>query len=149
MVPAERPALADPAITVSESVDEAVRARLLAGLDAALPAEVAPFRPRPLAVLLHNATGRLVGGLNGRSFCGWLVIELLWVDEALRRAGHGRRLLARAEAEARRRGCHHARVDTYSFQAPGFYEKCGYGRFATMDDCPIGHQRSFYARALL
>jgi len=141
--------LADPALTVSESVDEAVRARLGAGLDAALPAEVAPFRPRPLAVLFHDACGRLLGGLIGRSFWGWLVIELLWVDEAVRGAGHGRRLMASAEAEGRRRGCHHARVDTYSFQAPGFYEKCGYGRIGTMDDCPLGHQRYFYARALL
>jgi GNAT superfamily N-acetyltransferase len=148
-VPVERRAVADPAITVSESIEEAVRARLGAGLDAALPAEVAPFRPRPLAVLFHDASGRLVGGLIGRSFWGWLVVELLWVDQASRGAGHGRRLLASAEAEARRRGCHHARVDTYSFQAPGFYEKCGYERFATMDDCPIGHQRYFYARPLL
>ena len=141
--------LADLRITSSERVDHAVRARLGAGLDAALPADVAPFRPRPLAVLLHDSDGRLVGGLIGRSFWGWLVIELLWVDEAVRGAGYGRRLIASAEAEGRRRGCHHARVDTYSFQAPGFYEKCGYGRIGTMDDCPVGHWRYFYARSLL
>jgi hypothetical protein len=67
-MPVERRAVADPAITVSESIEEAVRARLGAGLDAALPAEVAPCRPRPLAVLLHDAGGRLLGGLIGRSF---------------------------------------------------------------------------------
>jgi hypothetical protein len=73
----------------------------------------------------------------------WLVIELPWVDEASRRAGHGRRLLASAEAEAPaprlspRPGRHLQLPDP------------GYERFATMDDCPIGHQRYFYARALL
>ena len=136
-------------ITSSEQVDDALRARLGAGLDAALPADVAPFRPRPLAVLLHDPGGRLVGWLIGRSFWGWLMIELLWVDGAVRGAGHGRRLMASAEAKGRRRGCHHARADTYSFQAPGFYEKCGYGRIGTMDDCPLGHRRYVYARALL
>jgi hypothetical protein len=61
VVPLKRRAVADPAIMPTESLEEAVRARLVAGLDAALPAELAPFRPRPLAVLLHGADARLVG----------------------------------------------------------------------------------------
>jgi GNAT superfamily N-acetyltransferase len=75
-------------------------------------------------VLLHDAerdgTEALVGGLIGETVWQWLSVRLLWVDPAHRGAGHGQRLLAAAEAEAIRRGCHHARLDTFSFQAADF-----------------------------
>jgi GNAT superfamily N-acetyltransferase len=145
---ASRSAPGELTITTSAGVDDALRDRVLEGLDAALP-EVVPASGRtPLAVLLHAARGQLVGALTGRTLWGWLVIDLLWVDAAARGVGHGRRRIAAAEQEALRRGCHHARVDTYSFQAPGFYERCGYARVATLDDFPRGHQRHFYAKAL-
>ena len=136
------------AVTTGAGVDDALRDRLVAGLNAALPADVDGFDRAPLAAALRDPQGRLIGGLAGRTLFGWLVVELLWVDPAARGAGHGRRLLATAEQEAVRRGCHHARVNTYSFQAPGFYERCGYARVATLDDCPRGHRRHSYAKAL-
>jgi len=136
------------AIATSACVEETLRAHLLAGLDAALPAKVGSWDRRPLAVGLRAAGGRLIGGLTGHTLWGWLVVELLWIDPAARGAGHGRRLIAAAEQEAARRGCHHSRVNTYSFQAPGFYERCGYARVATLDDCPRGHRRHSDAKAL-
>jgi GNAT superfamily N-acetyltransferase len=128
--------------------DEALRGELVAGLKAALPADIRSFDRVPLAVVLRDAEGRLVGGLAGHTLFGWLAIELLWIDPAARAAGNGRRLLAAAEQEALRRGCHHARVDTYSFQAPGFYERCGYAPTVTLEDYPHGHRRHFYAKPL-
>jgi GNAT superfamily N-acetyltransferase len=139
----------DLAIALTDEVDEALRVRILAGLEASHPDSLGALEPEPLALLLHDPAGRLVGGLIGRSFWGWLLIELLWIDAAHRGSGHGRRLMASAEEEGRRRGCHHARVDTFSFQAPQFYEKCGYARVGTLDDFPTGHQRHFYAKPLV
>jgi len=144
-----RSATGDLTITTSACVDDALRDQVLAGLDSALPDDVPASGRTPLAVLLHAAQGRLIGALTGRTLWGWLVIDLLWVDSAARGAGHGRRLIAAAEQEALRRGCHHARVDTYSFQAPDFYERCGYARVATLHDFPRGHQRHFYAKTLV
>ena len=138
----------DCAIATGACADEDLRDQLVAGLGAALPAGLAGFDRTPLTVTLRAASGRLIGGLSGHTLWGWLSIELLWVDPAARGAGHGRRLLAAAEQEAVRRGCDHARVDTYSFQAPGFYERCGYARIATLDDFPRRHQRHFYAKPL-
>jgi GNAT superfamily N-acetyltransferase len=134
-------------VILTNQVDEPTRARILQGLSAdALPG-FGP--PEPLSVLLHDAENRLVGGLIGRTFWEWLVIELLWIAPSRRGAGHGTRLVTLAEDEARRRGCHHARVDTYTFQAPGFYERCGYRRFAALDGFAHGQERLSYAKALV
>jgi len=138
----------DLTIAVTDQVDDEIRAQLNAAIQAASLDIVGPFCPKPLVILIHNSEGCLVGGLIGRTMWGWVQIELLWIEASLRGAGHGRRLMAHAEAEARRRGCHHARLDTYSFQAPGFYEKCGYRRIGTLEDFPEGHERYFYAKQL-
>jgi len=138
----------DLAVAVGAGVDGRLRDRLVAGLDAGLPDGVEGFDKAALEAVLRDGRGRLIGGLAGHTLLGWLVVELLWVDPTARGAGQGRRLLAAAEGDAVRRGCHHARVNTYSFQAPGFYERCGYARVATLDDCPRGHRRHSYAKAL-
>ena len=52
-------------------------------------------------------------------------ISFLWVSPQERRQGRGRQLLLMAEAEARKRGCSNATLNTFSFQAPEFYRKFG------------------------
>ena len=94
-----------------------------------------------LSLLLRDAAGAVVGGLIGSTGWGWLYIENLVVPEALRGAGWGRRLMAAAEAEARRRGCTGMRLDTYSFQARGFYERQGFAVVGQIEDCPPGATR--------
>jgi GNAT superfamily N-acetyltransferase len=142
-------------LSVTDEVDDATRARIRAGLAASDPA-LGPYAPLPLAVLLHETerggaggdAGALVGGLIGETVWGWLSIRLLWVDPAHRGAGHGRRLLAAAEAEGGRRGCRHGRLSTFSFQAAGFYERCGWRQVLALDDFPRGHRRLFYVKTL-
>lgn len=63
-------------------------------------------------------------------------------------AQHGRRLLALIEQEGRQRGAKNAYLDTFSFQAPGFYAKLGYRVFGTLTEFPSGHQRCFLTKAL-
>ena len=45
------------------------------------------------------------------------------------------------------RGCHSVWVDTFSFQAPGFYPKLGYKVFGELD-YPPGHKRIFLQKRL-
>ena len=53
-----------------------------------------------------------------------------------------------AEEEAKRMGCLHALVDTFSFQARPFYEKQGYRLQMTLDDFPMkGMQRHYLSKA--
>ncbi|MGZ3653035.1 MAG: GNAT family N-acetyltransferase [Bdellovibrionota bacterium] len=111
----------------------------------------APFRTsawRELTVFARGADGTVTAGLNGYTDWDWLFVKLLWVDQAERGKGFGARLLAAAEAEARTRGCRSVWLDTFSFQARGFYERRGYGAFAELEDYPRGHSRIFLRKAL-
>ena len=80
--------------------------------------------------------GSVVAGLAGETYSGWLFIRYLWVSDALRGRGIGRKLMSDAEGRALERGCHSAWVDTFSFQAPGFYPKLGYQVFGELDYPP-------------
>ena len=57
-------------------------------------------------------------------------------------------LMSAAETEARRRGCHHALLDTFDFQARPFYEQLGYVAFGELEDFPRGHSRYFLSKHL-
>jgi GNAT superfamily N-acetyltransferase len=82
------------------------------------------------------------------ALAGRVVTDLLWVKEEHRGQGHGQRLLALAEQEARQRGAKGAYLDTFSFQAPDFYRKKGYEVFGVMQDFPEGHQRYYFRKQL-
>jgi GNAT superfamily N-acetyltransferase len=125
------------------------RARIAAPLDAFNDGVVGAEDERPLALLLHDAGGEVTGGLWGRSVYRWLFIELLFVPAEIRGLGVGSDLLRQAEAEALRRGCHGVWLDSFSFQAPRFYERHGYRAFGQVEDYPPGHTRFFLKKRLV
>ncbi|WP_207539151.1 GNAT family N-acetyltransferase [Sabulicella rubraurantiaca] len=100
----------------------------------------------PFAALVKDEAGRTLGGAIGYSRHGWLYIELLHIPEAMRRQGIGTRIIEAAEAEARRRGLLGIHLDTFSFQAPGFYERLGFARMGSLRDHPPGHAIHWYAK---
>lgn len=102
----------------------------------------------PLRLFLRDSDQKLVGGLLGETYWGWLHVSVLWLQEDVRRQGYGSHLLAQAEQEARRRGCHAVHLDTLSFQALAFYEHRGYQVFGTLHDHPLGHTRYFLTKKL-
>ncbi|PTT78634.1 N-acetyltransferase [Pelomonas sp. HMWF004] len=90
-------------------------------------------------VFARNEDGAAVGGIRAACYWNTLHIELLWLSDALRGQGAGGALLARAEAFAREQDCQIALVETTSWQARPFYEKCGYVCIAAIPDRPRGH----------
>ncbi|MCL2855728.1 MAG: GNAT family N-acetyltransferase [Defluviitaleaceae bacterium] len=78
-----------------------------------------------------------------------LYIDILWVKEGHRNKGYGAILMKDVEEKAIATGCTLSVVDTYSFQAPGFYEKLGYTVFGTIDDCPVKGHGDFYMSKVL
>ena len=99
-------------------------------------------------LLKHPETGAADGGLTARIGFGWMFVELLFVPERLRGQGVGRELMSRAETVAREKGCVGIYLDTFSFQAPGFYKKLGYAVFGEITDYPAGHSRFFLSKRL-
>ncbi len=103
---------------------------------------------RPLDLLLRDPAGCIHGGLLGYTHWGWLHVQTLWLAEEDRGRGEGRHLLEAAEMIARRRGCHHSRLSTYSFQARGFYERLGYTVYGQLADYPPGYTSYAMAKDL-
>jgi GNAT superfamily N-acetyltransferase len=104
---------------------------------------------KTVQIFIRDRENRVVGGVIGHAFGGWLYVSLLWVEESLRNKGNGTRLLKMIESEAAKLGCKYAHLDTYSFEARPFYEKHGYTLFATLDNYPEGHSKHFLKKTLL
>lgn len=103
---------------------------------------------KSVRIFIHDGNNKIVGGISGELFGGWVYVSLLWVEESLRNRGYGTRLIGLLEDEAKRLGCRHAHLDTYSFEARPFYEKAGYEVFAILDDYPEGHRKYFLKKSL-
>jgi ribosomal protein S18 acetylase RimI-like enzyme len=101
-----------------------------------------------LTFVARDDIGNIIGALLGETGRGWLHISVAWVAETSRRQGIGSELVARAEEEARQRGCHGAYLDTFSYQAKPFYERLGYSVFGMLEDYPVGHQRYYMTKKL-
>jgi GNAT superfamily N-acetyltransferase len=137
----------EPAFELTDSPAENDVAVVRAGLSGINRPFLGDADYRALGLFLRHK-GELIGGLVGETGRMVLYIDLFWLDPAWRRRGHGARLLWAAEAEARRRGCRWAWLDTYDFQARPFYESQGYTVFAEFDDLPGGHRRWFMRKRL-
>jgi GNAT superfamily N-acetyltransferase len=135
-------------IIVTDVPDSSARELILTGLIAYNEAQVGPSQARPLAVLVQDEGRRVLGGLWAWTGYGWLSIELLFLPPDLRGRNLGRQVMRRAEEEARSRGCREAWLDTFGFQAKGFYERLGYTVFGQLDEYPQGSARYFMKKAL-
>jgi GNAT superfamily N-acetyltransferase len=103
---------------------------------------------KTMCFALQAEDGTAMGGIIGETHWNWLFINLLWIDETLRGQGYGHQLLQAAECEGRLRGATHAYLDTFSFQAPEFYQKHGYQLFGVLEDFPPGHKRYYFTKQL-
>jgi GNAT superfamily N-acetyltransferase len=88
----------------------------------------------------------IVAGLTGWTWAQACEIRTLWVHPEWRSQGYGQSLLEAAEQEARSRGCKVILISSYSFQAPGFYQKHGYELVWRLDDFPVGHKQCFLVK---
>lgn len=107
-----------------------------------------PSEDVPIGVFYENEDGQKKGGLIGETFGNWLCIKYLFVSEELRGKGIGKQILKAAEEEARRRGCKYVFVDTFSFQAPLFYQKMGYQEAFVLNEYPYTGKRYYYTKEL-
>lgn len=121
---------------------------ILKGLTAYNEAEVGPADRIPLAVLIRDDGGDVIGGLSGYTSWGWLFTQLLFIPEQLRGQGMAAKLLDAAEAEARRRGCGGAWIDTFNPLALKAYQRQGYEIFGELPAFVGDRTRTFLRKKL-
>ena len=103
---------------------------------------------KPLCVFHRAPDGTIDGGLTAKTYWNYLEISFLWVSEDRRGEGLASKVMLAAETEALARGCRHAYLDTFSFQALGFYLKQGYAEFGRLSGFSGKHDRHFLYKAL-
>ena len=93
--------------------------------------------------------GNIIAGCTGYIFpWGCMYVDDMWVDEKYRLQGLGSIALQAVEKVAESKGCHLIWVGTWDFQARPYYQKHGYEVFATLKDCPVGHEDYQLAKRL-
>jgi GNAT superfamily N-acetyltransferase len=126
--------------------DPALDQRLSDELDAhnaAATPRVAPARE--LTVQVHDDEG-LAAGMSGWTWGVAAGLAMTWVREDRRGDGCGARVLEAFETEARARGCTHVFTTSFTFQAPGFYEKHGYREIFRWDGLPVAGEADVHLR---
>lgn len=93
---------------------------------------------------------RLIGGIMMRRRYDHLAITKLAIDRAYRGQRIGTQLIRAAERFARDRHIINITLSTRSYQAMGFYEKCGYQIYGTLPDLPFaGVTTTYFVKRLL
>lgn len=81
---------------------------------------------------------KLIGGAIGFIEYNWYFLDLLYVNEEYRGKNVGTNLIKKIEEFAIKEHLIGVRMETWDFQARGFYEKNGYIVFAEIKNCPPG-----------
>jgi GNAT superfamily N-acetyltransferase len=116
-----------------------------AALDARLDAELSAYNlaasgvdeRSEFTVKVEDDADELVAGLSGWIGGTCAGIALVWVREDRRTQGAGAQLLDAAEQVARERGCSQIVVSSFTFQAPGFYERHGFVETGRTQGLPV------------
>lgn len=124
------------------------REAILVPLRAYNASKAASPPPENIALLIRDDNDEIVGGVYARLFYQWLFIDLLAVPEQARGQGMGTQLMQMAEDLAREKECVGVLLETFEFQAPEFYRKCGFVEVGHINDYPPGHKHFFFQKRL-
>ena len=139
-----------PSATIHIASDEEVRAGTLGRLLREFNYQHVGRYPEGQSICLNakDEGGNLLGGFRGEIYFHWLFINVLFVEERERGKGLGARLLSEGEARAKAKGALRSRLDTFEWQAPGFYLKHGYRELLKMPNYYQGYSLSLVAKDL-
>ncbi len=136
-------------LTLIDTPDQEAKAEAGAALYRHNVGETGVADRAPIGAKLSDpASGKVLGGLWGRTELGLLFLSMFFLPKHVRGQSLGGRLLSAVEEEAKKRGCKRAVVETSTFQAPGFYERHGYEEFGRVEYGLPGHARVFLRKSL-
>jgi ribosomal protein S18 acetylase RimI-like enzyme len=100
-------------------------------------------------LFVHDKSNNTVGGLTGQILFTSLHIKFLWLSESIRGNGIGSELIKRIEKEVVNCCAANIYLDTFTFQAPKFYERLGYIEVGRYTDFPLrGVDKVFYQKRI-
>lgn len=105
-------------------------------------------RFQEVAVFIKDDKKQILAGVSGLHRWGWAHIDVLWVSEKARGMGFGTLLMELVEDKFREEGCAMLDLHTFSFQAPGFYEKMGYQKTFEQEIGNAGARQIFFRKDL-
>ncbi|MGI2328599.1 GNAT family N-acetyltransferase [Planococcus sp. YIM B11945] len=109
----------------------------------------APASPNEkVSFIARDEDEGIIGGITGTCYWQHMHIDFLWVDEAQRGQGIAEQLMGQMEEYARSLKCRLMIVETFSFQAPGFYRKQGFTEAGKIEDHPAGHSFYYFQKRL-
>ena len=86
-----------------------------------------------------ESEGKVIAGLIAyMSVYKILYVDTVFVEEAYRRQGYGRKLMQEMEGRAKELGVNTIRLDTFNWQGTEFYKALGYeavGHYTNEEDC--------------
>ena len=88
--------------------------------------------------LIKDPDGKVVGGVNASTMYRVMHLEVLWVADEYRKYGLASQLVLGAEQIGAQHGCLSTQTMSFSFQAPGFYQKLGYKVLGIYTGYPFG-----------
>ncbi len=93
--------------------------------------------------------GEIVAGLDACiTAFRILYVSTVFVDEAYRRKGYGRKLMAEMEKRAREMGVNTIRLDTFSWQGKEFYEALNYEIVGSYENADDGYAEYFFLKRI-
>ena len=93
--------------------------------------------------------GKIVAGLDACiTTFKILYVSTVFVDEACRRRGLGKRLMEEMEKRAKAMGVNTIRLDTFSWQGKEFYEALGYQVAGSYENTLDGYAEYFFVKRL-
>lgn len=110
-------------------------------------AQLGKEETQPLSVIARDEQNEIIGGVSGVTIYKHFLVNVVWVSEATRAKGLGKKLMLMAESEAKKRGCIAAQVDTLAVQAPEFYQKLGFKIVGQVPGMTPGHTRFFLMKS--
>jgi len=81
---------------------------------------------KPFSIVAYGTDKEVLGVLMAYTAFAEIYVDDLWVEPSQRKKGLGRELLAQLEMRFEGKGYNNINLVTSQFQAPAFYEKCGF-----------------------
>jgi ribosomal protein S18 acetylase RimI-like enzyme len=81
---------------------------------------------RQFSLILSLDNHEAIGVLNAYTAFAEIYIDDIWIHSKHRKKGYGKMLLAHLENHFKDKGFNNINLVTSEFQAPDFYNKCGY-----------------------